>query len=172
MILLNISVMIFNGFNHQHFQNSSLDILLKYSSSLASERNVHMCALGGKIFTIILLGKRKDAYVACFLLFSFSIKGSTAVEIASGLHWYIKYWCEAHISWDKTGGIQIASVPNPGSLPLIKDEGVMIHRPVPWNYYQNVVTASCKYQVPIPLLLCAFHHSFSQLLPMSTTKLL
>ncbi|KAH7570634.1 hypothetical protein ACOSP7_018941 [Xanthoceras sorbifolium] len=73
------------------------------------------------------------------------IKGSTAVEVASGLHWYIKYWCGAHISWDKTGGIQIASVPNPGSLPLVKDEDVMIHRPVPWNYYQNVVTASYSY---------------------------
>ncbi|KAK2637020.1 hypothetical protein Ddye_031812 [Dipteronia dyeriana] len=73
------------------------------------------------------------------------IKGSTAVEIAFGLHWYIKYWCGAHISWDKTGGIQIASIPKPGSLPLVKDEGVMIHRPVPWNYYQNVVTASYSY---------------------------
>lgn len=73
------------------------------------------------------------------------IKGTTAVEIASGLHWYIKYWCGAHVSWDKTGGIQIASIPEPGSLPLVEDEGVMIKRPVPWNYYQNVVTSSYSY---------------------------
>ncbi|KAJ0038291.1 hypothetical protein Pint_23962 [Pistacia integerrima] len=73
------------------------------------------------------------------------IRGTTGVEITSGLHWYIKYWCGAHVSWDKTGGIQIASVPSPGSLPLVKDEGVRIQRPVPWNYYQNVVTSSCKY---------------------------
>ncbi|GLU00300.1 hypothetical protein SLE2022_176780 [Rubroshorea leprosula] len=73
------------------------------------------------------------------------IKGTTAVEIASGLHWYIKYWCRAHVSWDKTGGIQIASIPKPGSLPLIKDGGVMIRRPVPWSYYQNVVTSSYSY---------------------------
>lgn len=77
----------------------------------------------------------------------FRIKGTTAVELASGLHWYIKYWCGAHISWDKTGGIQINSIPKPGSLPLVKDEGVVIQRPVPWNYYQNVVTSSCKHWI-------------------------
>ncbi|TYH58869.1 hypothetical protein ES332_D08G184900v1 [Gossypium tomentosum] len=73
------------------------------------------------------------------------IKGTTAVEIASGLHWYIKYFCGAHVSWDKTGGVQLASVPKPGSLPLVKDGGVLIQRPVPWNYYQNVVTSSYSY---------------------------
>ncbi|CAK7330911.1 unnamed protein product [Dovyalis caffra] len=73
------------------------------------------------------------------------IKGTTAVEIASGLHWYIKYWGGGHVSWDKTGGVQIASIPKPGSLPLVKDKGVMIQRPVPWNYYQNVVTSSYSY---------------------------
>ncbi|CAN0917314.1 NAGLU [Linum grandiflorum] len=73
------------------------------------------------------------------------IKGTTAVEIVSGLHWYIKYWCGAHVSWDKTGGIQIASIPKPGSLPRVKNEGIMIQRPVPWNYYQNVVTSSYSY---------------------------
>ena len=62
----------------------------------------------------------------------------------SGLHWYLKYWCGAHISWDKTGGAQLASVPSPGSLPRVKGEGVKIERPVPWNYYQNVVTSSCE----------------------------
>lgn len=73
------------------------------------------------------------------------IRGTTAVEIASGLHWYLKYWCGAHVSWDKTGGIQTASIPKPGSLPLLKDEVLMIKRPVPWNYYQNVVTSSYSY---------------------------
>ncbi|KAF3972562.1 hypothetical protein CMV_003940 [Castanea mollissima] len=73
------------------------------------------------------------------------IEGTTAVEIASGLYWYLKYWCGAHVSWDKTGGVQIASIPKPGSLPLVKDDGVMIQRPVPWNYYQNVVTSSYSY---------------------------
>ncbi|KAK1279205.1 hypothetical protein QJS04_geneDACA016899 [Acorus gramineus] len=76
------------------------------------------------------------------------IKGTTAVEIASGLHWYLKYWCGAHISWDKTGGIQVASVPHPGSLPRVKDSGVIVIRPVSWSYYQNVVTSSCTETLP------------------------
>ncbi|XP_060217343.1 alpha-N-acetylglucosaminidase isoform X2 [Lycium barbarum] len=73
------------------------------------------------------------------------IQGTTAVEITSGLHWYLKYMCGAHISWEKTGGVQLASVPMPGSLPLVEAKGVTIQRPVPWNYYQNVVTSSYSY---------------------------
>lgn len=73
------------------------------------------------------------------------IEGTTATEIVSGLHWYLKYWSHAHISWEKTGGIQIASVPKPGSLPLVSVDGVIIQRVVPWNYYQNVVTSSYSY---------------------------
>lgn len=69
--------------------------------------------------------------------------------MASGLHWYLKYLCGAHVSWDKTGGVQLASVPPPGTLPPVKKEGIMIQRPVPWNYYQNVVTSSCKYETLI-----------------------
>ncbi|KVH97338.1 Alpha-N-acetylglucosaminidase [Cynara cardunculus var. scolymus] len=71
-----------------------------------------------------------------------TVQGTTAVEIASGLHWYLKYWCGAHVSWDKTGGIQIASIPPTGNLPLVKKDGIMIQRPVQWNYYQNVVTSN------------------------------
>ncbi|CAA2958177.1 alpha-N-acetylglucosaminidase isoform X1 [Olea europaea subsp. europaea] len=73
------------------------------------------------------------------------IQGTTAIEITSGLHWYLKYWCGAHVSWDKTGGAQLASVPKPGSLPPVKNEGVIIKRSVSWNYYQNVVTSSYSY---------------------------
>ncbi|XP_074308411.1 alpha-N-acetylglucosaminidase isoform X2 [Silene latifolia] len=73
------------------------------------------------------------------------IKGTTAVEVASGLHWYLKYFCGAHISWEKTGGVQIGSIPKPGFLPVLKEEGLVFKRPVPWNYYQNVVTSSYSY---------------------------
>ncbi|KAL0561845.1 hypothetical protein IC582_002290 [Cucumis melo] len=92
---------------------------------------------------------------SCFLISNFKsssrngaeilIRGTTAVEITSGLYWYLKYWCGAHVSWDKTGGVQLASIPKPGSLPFIKGDGVVIKRPVPWNYYQNVVTSSYSY---------------------------
>ncbi|XP_015068221.1 alpha-N-acetylglucosaminidase-like isoform X1 [Solanum pennellii] len=70
------------------------------------------------------------------------IRGTTAVDILSGVHWYLKYWCGAHISWSKTGGAQLASVPDPGSLPAVQDAGVVVKRPVPWSYYQNAVTSS------------------------------
>ncbi|XP_051133048.1 alpha-N-acetylglucosaminidase-like [Andrographis paniculata] len=70
------------------------------------------------------------------------ISGTTGVELLSGLHWYLKYWCGAHISWNKTGGMQLSSVPNPGSLPRINSVGVTMTRPTPWSYYQNAVTSS------------------------------
>ncbi|XP_021900857.1 alpha-N-acetylglucosaminidase-like isoform X2 [Carica papaya] len=73
------------------------------------------------------------------------IAGVTAVEVLAGLHWYLKYWCGAHISWEKTGGVQLFSVPKSGSLPSVQDSGVLVQRPVPWNYYQNAVTSSYSF---------------------------
>ncbi|CAL0308657.1 unnamed protein product [Lupinus luteus] len=105
-------------------------------------------------FEFNIVSKDACGGVSCFMINNHNksgkhgpeiiVRGTTAVEIASGLHWYLKYWCGAHVSWDKTGGIQTTSVPEPGSLPLLKDE-VLIKRPVPWNYYQNVVTSSYSY---------------------------
>lgn len=96
----------------------------------------------------------------CFNFVCFRIKGTTGVEIASGLHWYLKYKCNAHVSWDKTGGIQVASVPNPGHLPRLYSKRILIRRPVPWNYYQNVVTSSCKTYIHIHLLDSNLPHVF------------
>ncbi|KAG5234115.1 alpha-N-acetylglucosaminidase [Salix suchowensis] len=56
------------------------------------------------------------------------ISGVTGVEVLAGLHWYLKYWCGSHISWDKTG-----------------DDGILVQRPVPWNYYSNAVTSSYSF---------------------------
>lgn len=70
--------------------------------------------------------------------------GVTGVDILAGLHWYLKNWCGSHISWDKTGASQLLSVPKPGFLPRVSVDGVSIKRPIPWSYYQNAVTSSCK----------------------------
>eukprot|EP00268_Persea_americana_P003409 TRINITY_DN11036_c0_g1_i2.p1 TRINITY_DN11036_c0_g1~~TRINITY_DN11036_c0_g1_i2.p1 ORF type:complete len:807 (+),score=156.57 TRINITY_DN11036_c0_g1_i2:225-2645(+) len=70
------------------------------------------------------------------------IGGISGVELSAGLHWYLKHLCMAHISWDKTGGVQLSSVPEPGFLPHVHSAGVLIQRPIPWNYYQNAVTSS------------------------------
>lgn len=85
------------------------------------------------------------------------IAGVTGVEILAGLHWYLKYRCGSHISWDKTGGVQLESLPKPGSFPQLQDASLVVQRPVPWNYYQNAVTSSCK-------IFLHEEHIFSKLL--------
>ncbi|KAK8479051.1 hypothetical protein V6N11_074118 [Hibiscus sabdariffa] len=70
------------------------------------------------------------------------ISGVTGVEVLAGLHWYLKYWCGSHISWKKTGGAQLFSIPQSGSLSRVQDSGILVQRPIPWNYYQNAVTSS------------------------------
>ena len=72
------------------------------------------------------------------------ILGVSGVEISAGFHWYLKHYCAAHISWYKTGGAQLSSIPHPGSLRRVPDGGVLIQRPIGWSYYQNAVTSSCK----------------------------
>ncbi|GAB2289027.1 hypothetical protein Dimus_023329 [Dionaea muscipula] len=116
-------------------------LLPAYTSSFEFEIVSKDVCGGGSCFRIDNYEKSKEQGPEPEIV----IKGTTAVEIASGLHWYLKYSCGAHISWDKTGGVQLTSIPLPGSLPSVKDEGVIFHRPVPWNYYQNVVTSSYSY---------------------------
>lgn len=107
-------------------------------------------------FDLKIVSKTKCGGYACFIISNNDssihkgtarvvIEGSTAVEISGGLHWYLKYWCGAHISWDKTGGVQLASVPQPGSLPSVQRGGIRVQRATSWNYYQNVVTSSYSY---------------------------
>ncbi|ONM12890.1 Alpha-N-acetylglucosaminidase [Zea mays] len=73
------------------------------------------------------------------------ILGASGVEISAGFHWYLKHYCAAHISWDKTGGAQLSTIPRPGSLPRVPDGGVLIQRPIDWSYYQNAVTSSYSF---------------------------
>ena len=80
------------------------------------------------------------------------ISGITGVEVLASLHWYLKYWCGSHISWQKTGGAQLFSVPKLGSLPHVQDDRILVQRPIPWNYYQNAVTSSCELLLWLSLL--------------------
>ncbi|MED6153325.1 hypothetical protein PIB30_100857, partial [Stylosanthes scabra] len=73
------------------------------------------------------------------------ISGTTGVDIVAGLHWYLKHRCGSHISWDKTGGSQLSSVPKVGFLPRVQEAGILFTRPVPWSYYQNAVTSSYSF---------------------------
>ncbi|KAH7431001.1 hypothetical protein KP509_08G024500 [Ceratopteris richardii] len=104
-------------------------------------------------FDLRIISQEECDGKACFIISNAEVKGDTTsheiqvsgssgVEILSGLHWYLKYWCGGHISWRKTGGMQLGSVPKPGELPRVDPSGVKVHRVVPWSYYQNVVTVS------------------------------
>ncbi|CAL9144869.1 unnamed protein product [Musa hybrid cultivar] len=73
------------------------------------------------------------------------IQGTSGVELSVGLHWYLKHWCLIHISWEKTGGLQLSSLPKVGSLPHVPSAGILVQRPVPLSYYQNAVTSSYSY---------------------------
>ncbi|CAK9138666.1 unnamed protein product [Ilex paraguariensis] len=95
-------------------------------------------------FEFQIISKDQCGGVSCFVISNHPssskrgnpkilISGVTGVELLAGLHWYLKFWCGAHISWDKTGGAQLSSVPNSGSLPHVQDDGVLIQRPIPWN---------------------------------------
>ncbi len=63
-----------------------------------------------------------------------TIRGSSGVAMASGLHWYLKYYCQCHVSWC---GNQLAL---PGPLP---DAPRFRHTsPYRYRYYFNYCTFS------------------------------
>ncbi len=62
------------------------------------------------------------------------------VEVASGIHTFLKKACRSSISWRMTGGNQIdTSCLEPDKLAASALE-LYQERSVPWSYYQNVVT--------------------------------
>jgi hypothetical protein len=72
------------------------------------------------------------------------IRASSGVDVAAGLHYYLKTRCGVHISWEKTGGSQLESIKShglKGELPKV-GKSIRVTRPVKWTYYQNVCTVS------------------------------
>lgn len=61
------------------------------------------------------------------------IKGDTPVAMASGLNWYLKYFCNSHISWE---GKQINF---PEELPKI-NHPITKTSTLPYSYYLNYCT--------------------------------
>jgi alpha-N-acetylglucosaminidase len=67
------------------------------------------------------------------------VRGNTGVAMASGLHWYLKYTCNASIGWGRGGtGNQVATVPPPSKLP--RPLPTRMVKPVRWVYAWNVCT--------------------------------
>ncbi|WOL12149.1 hypothetical protein Cni_G20914 [Canna indica] len=107
-------------------------------------------------FEFNIVPKEKCGGQACFIIGNHPsldrkgfpeilIQGTSGVELSAGLHWYLKYSCLAHVSWEKSGGLQVSSVPKQGFLPDVPSSGVVVRRPVPWSYYQNAVTSSYSF---------------------------
>lgn len=67
------------------------------------------------------------------------ISGSSGVAIASGLHWYLREYCNAHFSWT---GDQLKL---PEKLPMV-NEKVRVVSPFKYRYYLNYCTFS--YSMP------------------------
>lgn len=69
------------------------------------------------------------------------LAGNTGVALASALNWYLKYWCNASVSWGRDGsGNQLASVPPPNSLPSAAPLPLRTVTPNSVRYYFNVCT--------------------------------
>lgn len=69
------------------------------------------------------------------------IRANSGVSMASGLGWYLKYYCNSSFSWGRQGTgnlIQLnAQMP---TIPLPQSR-VRIVSPVKYRYYYNVCTA-------------------------------
>ncbi|XP_062511112.1 alpha-N-acetylglucosaminidase-like isoform X2 [Corticium candelabrum] len=68
-----------------------------------------------------------------------TIRGNTGVAMASGFNWYLKYYCNCHVSWGVNGTGDQLNVPTP--LPRVTQK-VRIESPVKYRYYMNVCTVS------------------------------
>lgn len=72
------------------------------------------------------------------------IHGTSGVELASGVHWFLKYFAGSSVSWGATGGLQLNQDSfTAAALDALEAKGkVTIERAVPFSFYQNVVTMS------------------------------
>jgi alpha-N-acetylglucosaminidase len=72
------------------------------------------------------------------------IDGTSGVELASGFHWFLKYFCNSSMSWELTGGSQVnPHCMDPSNLDRLEAKGkIRVDRAVQHTFYQNVVTLS------------------------------
>eukprot|EP00055_Hartaetosiga_balthica_P011622 m.53529 g.53529 ORF g.53529 m.53529 type:complete len:886 (+) comp7669_c0_seq2:152-2809(+) len=66
------------------------------------------------------------------------IGGSSSVELAAGLNYFLRTHIHESFSWNRTGGSVQKKLPD--SFPLIPS--ITVQRKAKYSYYQNVVTAS------------------------------
>jgi len=74
------------------------------------------------------------------------------VELASGVHWFLKERCNSSVAWAATGGNQLdLACLAPGALAA-RAAGRPLYRgrSVPYHYYQNAVTPRRVHRVRYP----------------------
>ncbi|KAK9823140.1 hypothetical protein WJX72_000555 [[Myrmecia] bisecta] len=126
-------------------------------------------------FELTLNIQCKPHHTACFSIKpygnSVSIAGSSGVELAAGVHHFLKAHCNSSFFWDATGGNQLdiaclsaahdessrlarsasfnaapaTDAPNTATVPPNNAVGESRGRSVPHFYYQNVVTSSYSF---------------------------
>ncbi len=72
------------------------------------------------------------------------VQGSSGVELAAGVHWFLKHWVHSSVSWAATGGVQVApGALDAAALAVLEGRAVdEVRRCAPLSVYQNVVTVS------------------------------
>ncbi|XP_065837644.1 alpha-N-acetylglucosaminidase-like [Oscarella lobularis] len=68
-----------------------------------------------------------------------TLRGNSGVAMASGLYWYLKYYCYCEVSWGNNGTGDQLNVPSPLPQPT---EKLRVESPVKYKYYMNVCTVS------------------------------
>ena len=95
-------------------------------------------------FTLVVIDaapNQHDVYELDFAGGKPVIRGNSGVALASGLHWYLKYSCNASFSWGRDGsGNQVSSIPAPGQLPAPVGGASRTVSTVLWKYAYNVCT--------------------------------
>ena len=107
------------------------------SSAVKAARGLVNRLLPGRGDAFVLEAISRDGELDVFELESFAdkivVRGSTGVAIASGLNWYLKHYCNAHVSWS---GNQLA-LPTP--LPRLEKK-IRIVTPYRFREYFNYCT--------------------------------
>jgi hypothetical protein len=77
------------------------------------------------------------------------VAATSALELAAGLHWWLKHAANCSVSWDTTGGPQVdAAALDPARLRAAASHcaaAVRVARAVPLTWHQNVVTMSYSF---------------------------
>lgn len=69
------------------------------------------------------------------------VMASSVSELSYGIGYYLRYYCNVTLGWDRVGGsVRNVTLPS-GNWPVL-NQPIQKHRRVPWSYLMNVCTHS------------------------------